>query len=111
MTLRLDTMTLKRLDQLAEVTERSKAWLAAQAVKEYLELNEWQTQAIAAAVKRADSRSARFVDHEKVSAWFDTWARRKNVSRRCENPRARSSGGRSGQREKRYRAGQSPRRP
>jgi len=73
MTLRLDTMTLKRLDQLAEVTERSKAWLAAQAVKDYLELNEWQTQAIAAAVKRANSHSARFVDHEKVSAWLDTW--------------------------------------
>jgi predicted transcriptional regulator len=34
MTLRLDAATLRRLDQLAEVTERSKAWLVAQAVKD-----------------------------------------------------------------------------
>jgi RHH-type rel operon transcriptional repressor/antitoxin RelB len=73
MTLRLDAATLRRLDQLAEVTERSKAWLAAQAVKDYLELNEWQTQAISAAVKRADSRGAKFIDHEKVDEWLDRW--------------------------------------
>ena len=72
-TLRLDAATLRRLDQLAEVTERSKAWLAAQAVKDYLELNEWQTQAISAAVKRVDSRGAKFIDHEKVDEWLDRW--------------------------------------
>jgi hypothetical protein len=32
-TLRLDSTTLRRLDRLAEVTDRSKASLAAQAVK------------------------------------------------------------------------------
>ena len=73
MTLRLDAATLRRLDQLAQVTERSKAWLAAQAVKDYLELNEWQTQAINAAVKRADSRGARLIDHEKVDVWLGSW--------------------------------------
>jgi predicted transcriptional regulator len=73
MTLRLDAATLRRLDQLAEVTERSKAWLAAQAVKDYLDLNEWQTQAISAAVKRADARGARFIEHEKVGKWLDSW--------------------------------------
>jgi RHH-type transcriptional regulator, rel operon repressor / antitoxin RelB len=73
MTLRLDAATLRRLDHLAEVTERSKAWLAAQAVRDYLELNEWQIQAINVAVKRADSRGAKFFDHEKVDAWLDSW--------------------------------------
>lgn len=73
MTLRLDAATLGRLDELATVTERSKAWLAAQAVKEYLELNEWQTQVIDAAVRRANGRGARFIDHEKVDAWLATW--------------------------------------
>ena len=72
MTLRLDAATLRRLDQLAEITARSKAWLAAQAVKDYLELNEWQTQAIDAAVKRADAR-AKFIDHEKVDVWLESW--------------------------------------
>ena len=73
MTLRLDTDTLRRLDELAEVTDRSKYWLAAQAVKDYLELDEWQTREIDAAVKRADRRDAKFVDHERVDAWLATW--------------------------------------
>jgi RHH-type rel operon transcriptional repressor/antitoxin RelB len=73
MTLRLDAATLRRLDQLAAVTERSKAWLAAQAAKDYLELNEWQTQIISTAVKRADLSGAKFIDHEKVDAWLDSW--------------------------------------
>ena len=73
MTLRLDSATLRRLDQLAEVTQRSKAWLAAQAVKDYLELNAWQTRAISAAVKRADARGSKFIDHEKVDEWLVTW--------------------------------------
>jgi RHH-type rel operon transcriptional repressor/antitoxin RelB len=73
MTLRLDAATLRRLDQLAEVTERSKSWLAAQAVKDYLDLNEWQTEAISAAVKRADGRGAEFVEHKKIDEWLDSW--------------------------------------
>ncbi|HVB82637.1 MAG TPA: ribbon-helix-helix protein, CopG family [Candidatus Binataceae bacterium] len=75
MTLRLDAATLGRLDELATATERSKAWLAAQAVKEYLEVNEWQTQVIHAAVRRADERGARFIDDEKVDAWLATWGK------------------------------------
>lgn len=73
MTLRLDAATLRRLDQLAQVTERSKAWLAAQAVKDFLDLNEWQTGAINAAVKRADARGAILIDHEKVDVWLASW--------------------------------------
>jgi RHH-type transcriptional regulator, rel operon repressor / antitoxin RelB len=73
MTLRLDTETLRRLGRLAEVTERSKAWLAAQAVKDYLELNEWQTEAINTAIKRANSPDAKFIDHEQVDVWLRSW--------------------------------------
>ncbi|MGA2410173.1 MAG: CopG family ribbon-helix-helix protein [Candidatus Binataceae bacterium] len=73
MTLRLDAATLRRLDRLAEATDRSKAWLAAQAVKDFLDLNEWQTEAIGAALKRANSRGAKFIDQEKIDAWLDSW--------------------------------------
>src|SRR5690349_8802161 len=81
MTLRLDAYTLRRLGELAEVTESSKSWLAAQAVKDYLELNEWQTRAIDAAVKRANRPNAKFVDHEKVDAWLATWGTPKERKR------------------------------
>lgn len=73
MTLRLEAGTLARLDDLANATDRSKAWLAAQAVRAYLDLNEWQTKAIRSAVRRANQRTARFVSHDEVDAWLATW--------------------------------------
>ncbi len=72
-TLRLDPGTLRRLDELAEATDRSKAWLAAQAVRTYLDLNEWQIEAIRGAAERADRRGAKFFTHDAVDAWLATW--------------------------------------
>lgn len=73
MTLRLDATDLRRLDALSEATERSKAWLAAQAVKTYLDLNEWQIRVIREAVTNADRRDAKFFTQEEVDAWLATW--------------------------------------
>ena len=73
MTLRLDRDTIRRLNELAQATDRSKAWLAAQAVKTYLDLNEWQIVAIREAVAKADRRDAKFFTQEEVDAWLTTW--------------------------------------
>ncbi len=73
MTLRLEPAILRRLDQLARATDRSRAWLAAQAVRTYLDLNAWQVAAIREAVERADRRGARFLTHEEVDIWLATW--------------------------------------
>ena len=73
MTLRLDRDTIRRLNELAQATDRSKAWLAAQAVKTYLDLNEWQIVAIREAVAKADRRGAKFFTQEEVDAWLTTW--------------------------------------
>ena len=73
MTLRLDPGTLRRLDELAQATDRSRAWLAAQAVRTYLDLNEWQIQAIREAVERADRRDTKFLTHDEVDTWLATW--------------------------------------
>jgi RHH-type transcriptional regulator, rel operon repressor / antitoxin RelB len=77
MTLRLDADTLARLDELAQATDRSKAWLAAEAVKAYIAVNEWQTKAIRDAVNRASRRDARFVSNEEVDTWLASWGTRK----------------------------------
>ncbi len=52
-TLRLNEATLDALDQLAEKTERSRSWLAAKAIEEYIALNAWQIGKIEAGIAAA----------------------------------------------------------
>ena len=74
MTLRLDDETNDRLTNLAGATDRSKAYLAMQALKLFIENNEWQVQEIADAVADADSAGPElFVDNDTVMAWMETW--------------------------------------
>lgn len=74
MTLRLDDETSHRLSNLAGATDRSKAYLAMQALKLFLENNEWQVQQIKEAVAEADAASPdQFVDNDTVMAWTETW--------------------------------------
>ncbi len=40
-TVRLDESTLVALDRLAEKTERSRNWLVARAIEDYVALNAW----------------------------------------------------------------------
>ena len=68
-TLRLDSATRKRLDKLAKATERSRAALAADAVIQYLDLNEWQIGAIEAGVSQANK--GQFIDHTRLKAKWE----------------------------------------
>ena len=54
MTVRLEPELIDRLDQLAEATNRTKSFLAAEAIRDFIELNEWQIQEIKEAIKEAD---------------------------------------------------------
>ncbi|MCF6264128.1 MAG: CopG family ribbon-helix-helix protein [Xanthomonadales bacterium] len=73
-TLRLDDETNGRLSNLAGATDRSKAYLTTQALKLFLENNEWQVQEIKEAVADADTASPdQFVDNDTVMAWMETW--------------------------------------
>ena len=74
MTLRLDDETHERLDRLAKSTDRSKSFLAIQALTEYLEMNEWQVEEIRKTVEAADRAPASdFVEHGQVAAWLESW--------------------------------------
>jgi RHH-type transcriptional regulator, rel operon repressor / antitoxin RelB len=68
-TLRLDQKTRRRLDRLAKATERSRAALAADAVRQYLDLNEWQIAAIEAGVREANR--GRLIDHARLKAKWE----------------------------------------
>ena len=46
----IDPVIKKRLEKLAKGTGRSRSFLAAEAINEYLELNEWQVAGIQKAI-------------------------------------------------------------
>jgi predicted transcriptional regulator len=56
---------------LAEATQRSKSFLAAEAIRSYVESNEWQIGEIQAALKEADSGD--FASDTDVTALAKKW--------------------------------------
>jgi len=71
MTIRLESTLKARLDRLADATQRSRSFLAAEAVREFVELNEWQLEEISAAVQEADEGD--FASDEETRALFSRW--------------------------------------
>ncbi len=72
MTIRLDDGLKSRLDELAASTDRSKSFLAAEAVRQYVEQNEWQVAQIKAAIGEADEGD--FASDAEVQGVLDQWA-------------------------------------
>jgi predicted transcriptional regulator len=74
MTIRVDQKTKRRLEKLADATERTKSFLAAEAIRSYLDLNEWQIQEIRAGLREADAGD--FASDAEVEAVFVKWRSR-----------------------------------
>ena len=72
MTIRLDEALKQRLDKLATATHRSKSFLAAEAVKEYIELNEWQIQETHKAITEANNGD--FADDASIESLREKWS-------------------------------------
>jgi predicted transcriptional regulator len=62
-----------QLETLADATGRTKSFLAAEAIEYYLAAQAWQVKAIKGAVKKADSKKAKFIEHQKVIDWLSSW--------------------------------------
>ena len=71
MTLRLEDDVKARLDKLADATQRSKSFLAAEAIREFVENNEWQIREIKAAIKEANAGD--FASDEEVATLGKKW--------------------------------------
>lgn len=72
MTIRLEPELKQRLDQLAEATHRSMSFLAVEALRDFIELNEWQIQEINDAIKEADNDD--FASDKEVNEVFTKWS-------------------------------------
>jgi RHH-type transcriptional regulator, rel operon repressor / antitoxin RelB len=77
---RIDSRVNRRLEKLAKSTGRSRSFLAAEAITEYLDLNEWQVAGIQKAVVSLDRGEG--VPHERVLEWVHSWNNKNNKKER-----------------------------
>jgi RHH-type rel operon transcriptional repressor/antitoxin RelB len=70
-TVRVDAAVKKRLERLAKSTGRSRSFLAAEAINEYLDVNEWQVAGIKQAMASLDRSEG--VTHERIKDWVSSW--------------------------------------
>ena len=73
MTIRVDRKTKAHLEKLARAMDRSKSYLAAEAIRAYIDLNEWQIAEIKAALKEADAGD--FASEREVERVVKKWKR------------------------------------
>ena len=73
-TVRVDAAAKRRLERLAKSTGRSRSFLAAEAIKEYLDINECQVAGIKQAIASLDRGEG--VSHERVKDWITSWGSR-----------------------------------
>jgi len=71
LTIRLESKLKSRLDLLAEVTHRSKSFLAAEAIRDFIEVNEWQVREISQALEEADDGD--FATDQATRKAFEKW--------------------------------------
>lgn len=71
MTIRVDRKTKSRLEKLAKAMDRTKSYVAAEAIRAYIDLNEWQIAEIRAALKEAEARD--FASGEEGRAVMKKW--------------------------------------
>ena len=70
-TVRVAVTVKKRLERLARSTARSRSFLAAEAIEEYLNVNEWQVAGIKKAMSSLDRGEG--VTHRDVKDWVASW--------------------------------------
>ena len=71
-TVRLTNGVRAKLDGLARSTGRSRSFLAAEAIAEYVDLNAWQVAEIEKAIEEADAGD--FADDKEVAETFSKWS-------------------------------------
>jgi RHH-type transcriptional regulator, rel operon repressor / antitoxin RelB len=71
LTVRVGSDAKRRLERLAKRTGRSRSFLAAEAINEYLAVNEWQVAGIKQAIASLDRGDA--IEHELVKDWVSSW--------------------------------------
>ena len=70
-TLRLDSELRKKLDHLARAQRRSRSFVAAEAIREYVAVNAWQIEEIKKGLEEADRGD--FATEDQVRRTLRKW--------------------------------------
>jgi RHH-type transcriptional regulator, rel operon repressor / antitoxin RelB len=70
---RVPTEVAKRLEALAEALDRSKSYVAAEAIEEFLALQEWQVGAIRRGLRQAEE--GKLHRHDEAMKKLGKWRR------------------------------------
>jgi RHH-type transcriptional regulator, rel operon repressor / antitoxin RelB len=73
LSVRLNASVKKRLENLAAQSRRSESFLAAKAITDYVDVDEWQRQEIAKGINDLDA--GRTVSHEEIVRELDKWGK------------------------------------
>jgi RHH-type transcriptional regulator, rel operon repressor / antitoxin RelB len=74
-TVRVETQVKKRLEKLAKSTGRTRSFLTAEALNEYLDVNEWQVAGVKRAIASLDRGEG--ISHKEVRNWVNSWGRKR----------------------------------
>jgi RHH-type transcriptional regulator, rel operon repressor / antitoxin RelB len=83
LTVRVTPQVKRRLESVALRIRRSKSFLAAEAIEEFLAVQEWQIAAVKEGIAAADRGN--LVPHQDVRAWAASLGSRRKLAR----PRAK----------------------
>jgi RHH-type rel operon transcriptional repressor/antitoxin RelB len=79
MTLRLEPELRKRLDGLAKAQRRSRSFVAAEPIREYVAVNEWQIEEIKESL--AEAERGEFATEGEVRRVMHKWTGRRRAGR------------------------------
>lgn len=71
LSIELDSDLDRRLSEVAEVMDQPKTAVVEQAVRDFLELREWQDAAIEEGLRAAEE--GRVFEHDEIADWVASW--------------------------------------
>ena len=71
LTIRLPHAVRERLEAVAKRLNRSKSFLAGEAIEEFVAVQEWQVAGIEDAIRSLDAGKG--VAHDEVVRWIESW--------------------------------------
>ena len=79
--IRLDEEVLNKLDVLTKAAERSRAWLMAHAIEQYVQHESWQIEAIQTTLNKVINGNAKFANDEEAVRWLKAGEVIRNLKR------------------------------